>query len=63
MVIWVLVALLAALYLKWRILLQETSSLWLEFQLLSQDQNNGGLYDEEGIEQADEVIFNLDCSL
>ena len=51
MVIWILDALLAIVYLKWlhpwKILLQEVSSLWLEFQLLNslpvRNQNNGGL--------------------
>ena len=49
MVIWIFDALLAAVYLKWlhpwKILLQEVSSLWLEFQLLNslpvRNQNNG----------------------
>ena len=44
-------ALLASVYLKWlhpwKILLQEVSSLWLQFQLLNslpvRNQNNGGL--------------------
>ena len=48
---WILDALLAAVYLKWlhpwKILLQEVSSLWLQFQLLNslpvRNQNNGGL--------------------
>ena len=48
-VIWILDALLAVVYLKWlhpwKILLQEVSSLWLEFQLLNslpvRNQNNG----------------------
>ena len=39
MVTWVLDALLATVYLKWlhpwKILLQEVSSLWLQFQLLN----------------------------
>ena len=51
LVTWVLDALLAGVYLKWlhpwRILLQEVSSLWLEFQLLNsllvRNQNSGGL--------------------
>ena len=52
MVTWVLDALLAAVYVKWlhpwRILLQEVSSLWLEFQLLNSlpvrnNKNNGSL--------------------
>ena len=50
MVTWIFDALLAAVYLKWlhpwKILLQEVSSLWLEFQLLNslpvRNQNNGG---------------------
>ena len=49
MVTWILDALLAIVYLKWlhpwKILLQEVSSLWLEFQLLNslpvRNQNNG----------------------
>ena len=51
MITCVLDALLAAVYLKWlhpwRILLQEVSSLWFEFQLLNslpvRNQNNGSL--------------------
>ena len=51
MVTWVLDALLGYAYLKWfhpwKILLQEVSSLWLEFQLLNslpvRNQNNGSL--------------------
>ena len=51
LVAWVLDALLAGVYLKWlhpwRILLQEVSSLWLEFQLLNslpvRNQNSGCL--------------------
>ena len=47
----ILDALLAGVYLKWlhpwKILLQEVSSLWLQFQLLNslpvRNQNNGGL--------------------
>ena len=50
-VTWILDALLAIVYLKWlhpwKILLQEVSSLWLQFQLLNslpvRNQNNGGL--------------------
>ena len=51
MVTCILDSLLAAVYLKWlhpwKILLQEVSSLWLEFKLLNslpvRNQNNGGL--------------------
>ena len=51
MVVWIFDALLAGVYLKWlhpwRILLQEVSSLWLEFQLLNslpiRNQNSGSL--------------------
>ena len=51
LVTWILDALLAGVYLKWlhpwRILLQEVSSLWLEFQLLNslpvRNQNSGSL--------------------
>ena len=51
MVTWILDALLAIVYLKWlhpwKILLQEVSSLWLEFQLLNslpfRNQNSGSL--------------------
>ena len=51
MIICFLDALLAGVYLKWlhpwKILLQEVSSLWLQFQLLNslpvRNQNNGGL--------------------
>ena len=50
-VTWIFDALLAVVYLKWlhpwKILLQEVSSLWLQFQLLNslpvRNQNNGSL--------------------